>query len=136
LNTLVISAQGTSGGFIRCGDAPPNPRGIIGLVERGAKIIFTRPKGHYRDALRSYTLEVDGLPRGHIMPGQSVVVDIEPGPHSVRAQISWTGSPRVEVNLEPDETARLLVEPAGTPAQALWQVIGRTRYLHLTAEPS
>jgi hypothetical protein len=105
-------------------------------VEQGAKIIFTRPGGHYRDALRSYTLEVDGVPRGHIKPGQSVAVDIEPGPHTARAQISWTGSPRLEVNLQPGEKVRLRVEPAGTPAQALWQVVGRTRYLRLTAEPS
>jgi hypothetical protein len=111
-------------------------RVIIGLVEHGAKIVFTRPGGHYRDALRSYTLEVDGVPRGRIKPGQSVAVDIEPGPHTARAQISWTGSPPLEVNLEPGEEVRLRVEPAGTPAQALWQVVGRTRYLRLTAEPS
>ena len=105
-------------------------------MAQGAKIIFTRPGGHYRDALRSYTLHVDGVPRGRIMPGQSVAVDIEPGPHTVGAQISWTGSPRHEINLGPGEEVRLRVEPAGTPAQALWQVVGRTRYLRLTAEPS
>ncbi len=105
-------------------------------MEQGAKIIFTRPGGHYRDALRSYTVEIDGIPRGRIKPGQAVAVDVEPGPHTVRAQISWTGSPRQEVSLRPGDEVRLRVEPAGTPAQALWQVAGRTRYLRITVEPS
>jgi hypothetical protein len=105
-------------------------------MKQGAKIIFTRPGGHYRDALRSYILEVDDVPSGRINPGQAVAIDIEPGPHTVRARISWTGSPRQEVNLGPGEEVRLQVEPAGTPAQGLWQVIGRTRYLRITAEPS
>ncbi len=102
----------------------------------GATIIVTRPGGHYRDALRSYILEVDGLARGRIKPGQSVAVDLDPGPHAVRARISWTGSPRLEVALKPGQTVRLRVEPAGTPAQAWWRVMGRTRYLRLSAEPS
>jgi hypothetical protein len=105
-------------------------------VEQGAKLIFTRPGGQYRDALRSYTLEVDGVPREHIRPAQTVTIDIEPGPHTVRARISWTGSPRQEVNLGSGDEVRLRVEPAGTAAQGLWQVFGRTRYLRITAEPS
>jgi hypothetical protein len=105
-------------------------------VTQSAKIIFIRPGGHYRDALRSYTLEVDDVPRGRIKPGQTVAIDIEPGPHTVRARISRTGSPRQQVSLGPVEQVRLRVEPAGTPARALWQVAGRTRYLRITAEPS
>jgi hypothetical protein len=103
-------------------------------VEQDAKIIFTRPRGHYRDALRSYILEADDVPRGRINPGQAVAVDIAPGPHTVRARISWTGSPPREISPGPGEEVRLRVEPAGTPAQAVWQLIGRTRYLHITAE--
>ncbi len=105
-------------------------------MSSAAKIIFNRPGGRYRDALRSYTLEVDDVPRGNIKPGQSVVIDVEPGPHTVRARISWTGSPRHAVNLSPGEEVRFRVEPAGTPAQALMQVVGRSRYLRITAEPS
>ncbi len=108
----------------------------IVLVTQGAKIVFTRPGGHYRDALRSYTLQVDGTPCGDLKPGQSVAIDVEPGSHIVRALISWTGSPRREVSLGPGDEVHLRVEPAGTPAQALWQIIGRTRYLRITAEPS
>ena len=108
---------------------------IIDHVNHGARLIFTRPGGHYRDALRSYTLEVDGLPRGEIRPKQVVTIDVEPGPHTVRARISWTGSPRQAVSLGPDEELRLRVEPAGTPFEALWQLIGRTRYLRISAEP-
>ena len=113
-----------------------NTRVIIDRVEHGAKIIITRPGGHYRDALRFYTLEVDGVPRGRIKPAQVVTIDVEPGPHTVQARISWTGSPRQEVNLGPDDEVRLRVEPAGTPVLGLWQVLGRTRWLRITAEPS
>jgi hypothetical protein len=105
-------------------------------VEQDAKIIFTRPRGRYRDALRSYILEIDEVPRGHINSGQAVTIDIDPGPHRVRARIDWTGSPPREVILGPGEEVRLRVEPAGTPVQAVWQLIGRTRYLRITAEPA
>src|SRR5579875_3676827 len=100
-----------------------------------AKIVFSRPRGRYRDALRSYRLEVDGVTRGHIRPGQSVTVEVEPGPHTVRARISWTGSPEADVRVGPGEEARFRVEPAGTAAQGMQQLAGRTRYLRLTAEP-
>jgi hypothetical protein len=106
------------------------------LVTQDAKIIFIRPGGRYRDALRSYTLEVDGVPRGRIKPGQTVVIDIEPGLHTVRARISWTGSPERQVSLGPAEEVRLRVEPAGTPVHALGQVAGRTGWLRITDESS
>jgi hypothetical protein len=109
---------------------------VIALVEQDAKIIFIRPGGLYRDALRSYALEVDDVRRGRIKPGQTVAIDVEPGPHTVRARISWTGSPRHEVNLGPGEEIRLRVEPAGTPDMALSQLAGRTGYLRIAAEQS
>ena len=100
------------------------PVGGPGLVgHRYAALEREQVPGHDRDALRSYTLEVDGIPRGKIKSAQVVTVDAEPGRHTVRARISWTGSPRQEVSLGPDDEVRLRVEPAGTPAQALWQVV-------------
>jgi len=113
------------------------PVGGPGLVgHRYAALEREQVPGHDRDALRSYTLEVDGIPRGKIKSAQVVTVDAEPGRHTVRARISWTGSPRQEVSLGPDDEVRLRVEPAGTPAQALWQVVARTRWLRITTEPS
>ena len=112
-----------------------NTRVIIGRVTMFATIIFTRPGGHYRDALRSYRLEVDDEPRGRIKPGQVVAIDVEPGSHTVRARIDWTGSRRQEINVRPGEEIRVRVEPNGTPL-ALWQTVTRTRYLRITAEPS
>ena len=102
-------------------------------MESDAKITFTRPAGLYRDALRSYSLEVDGRALRSIKPGETVSLDVAPGHHTVQARISWTGSPQREVSLMPGEEARFRVEPAGTPQQ-IWQVVGRPRYLRITAE--
>ena len=100
-----------------------------------ARIIVSRPAGRYRDALRSYRLEVDDVARGRLRPGEAMTVEVEPGRHAVRARLDWTGSPREEVSLGPGEEARLLVQPAGTAGTALPRMLGRTGYLRITAQP-
>ena len=55
------------------------------------------------------------------------------GAHGVRAVIDWTGVPVVPVEVADGETARLVVEPAGTSFQ-WWQVLEGDSYLELAVE--
>lgn len=104
-------------------------------MTHSARIIVRRPAGRYRDALRSYRLEVDGVARGSLKPGQAMTVEVEPGPHAVQARLDWSGSPAHELSLGPGAEARLLVGPAGTARTAFPRMFGREGYLRITAEP-
>ncbi|HMH90094.1 MAG TPA: hypothetical protein VK586_03315 [Streptosporangiaceae bacterium] len=104
-------------------------------MAHSARSIVSRPAGRYRDALRSYRLEVDDVARGRLKPGQAMAVEVEPGRHAVRARLDWSGSPPEEVGLGPGEEVRLLVQPAGTVRTALPRMFGGDGYLCITAEP-
>lgn len=94
-------------------------------------IIVSRPNGKYRDGGRRYRLLVDGDPAGDIGPGEELAIPASAGHHRVQARIDWTGSPQVDVVVAPHQTPRLVVRPAGSAAMAMFQVLGRTRYLKL-----
>ena len=103
-------------------------------MERAARIVVRRPKGAYRDAIRSYKIEIDGVVAGSVGPGDQVEFPVDPGEHSVRAVIDWTGSPVMPVTVGPGGTERLIVEPAGNAFTALLQIWKRDTYLTLSAE--
>lgn len=94
----------------------------------------SRPGGRYRDARRAYRVVVDGQDRGELLPGASLDVPLAAGPHVVRASIDWAGSPEVEVDVLPRRAVVLRAEPAGSPVTALFQMIGRHRYLRLVPD--
>ena len=104
-------------------------------MTHSARIIVRRPAGRYRDALWAYRLDVDGVGRGRLKPGQAMTVEVEPGPHAVQARLDWSGSPAHELSLGPGAEARLLVEPAGAAGTAVPRMFGREGYLRSTAEP-
>lgn len=104
---------------------------IVDGVAANGRIVLTRPGDAYRDKFRAYRLEVDGVRRAKIRAGQTVEVEVEPGMHVVQARISWTGSQARHIDIAPGQEVLLRVEPAGTPAQALGQVLGQTTWLDL-----
>lgn len=94
----------------------------------------TRPAGPHRDARRSYRLLVDGEERGRLAPGDRLDVRLPTGPHVVRAAIDWTGSPEVAVQVRRGRRTALRVQPAGPAVTAVFQLLGRRRYLRLVPE--
>jgi hypothetical protein len=102
-------------------------------VEYPARITVRRPGGFYRDRLRSYWIEIDGVRVGTLAWGEQIDFPVVAGGHDVRAVIDWTGSPSVHVEVAPGGHARLMVEPAGNSFQ-FWKVWKRDSYLELTVE--
>jgi hypothetical protein len=100
-----------------------------------AEVVFYRPAGGWRDRIRSYRLVIDGEVCGTIRPGREVVVSVKPGRHVAQARIAWTGSPEVTFDATAEQVVRLRVEPAGTSAEARYQVLGATAWLRLSVDP-
>jgi hypothetical protein len=74
--------------------------------------------------------------RGEVRPGETLRVELAPGPHQVRARIDWTGSPPTEVNIPGGSSVQLRVEPAGSNLQALTQLFRSDSYLRLIVDGS
>ncbi|MGY1702826.1 hypothetical protein [Geodermatophilus sp. SYSU D00766] len=106
----------------------------INAAERAARIVVRRSEGDYRDATRSYKIEIDGVLAGKVGPGDQVEFSVDPGEHSIRAVIDWTGSPVTPVTVSPGGTERLIVEPAGNAFTALLQIWKQDTYPTLSAE--
>ena len=100
-------------------------------VDNTAQIVVRRPPGGYRDRLRSYWIEVDGVRVGKVKRGREAQVWVPPGPHEVRASIDWLGSPTVRVEAVVGQPVHLTVEPGGNTFQA-WQMFKHDGYLKLS----
>lgn len=94
-------------------------------------LVITRPGNQYRDALRAYSIEVDGEDRGSVRAGETLTIEVPAGSHEVRASIDWTGSPAVAIDARAGEQVWLVVEPAGSASTALFQLFRPTSYLAL-----
>jgi hypothetical protein len=102
----------------------------------GGRIVVRRSPGAYRDLLRRYKVEVDGVVRGSVGRGGQLEIDVPAGSHDVRAKIDWTGSPALPVEVIPGQTVTLRVEPNGNLLKAILQVWGGGTYLRLVPEAS
>jgi len=92
-------------------------------------IVVSRPAGGYRDLLRRYRIEVDGVEQGTVKRGEQLTTSAACGARRVRARIDWTGSPDVEVQVPPEATVTLVVTNRGN-------AFGRRSYLYLSVEPA
>jgi hypothetical protein len=102
-----------------------------------ATVRVTRPSGRLRDVLRAYTILLDDEKVGSVRSGQSLEVSTTPGPHRLRAALSYlavgdVGSEPIEIALADDVVAEFLVQPTGSPVFKPGDVRGRrTSYLEL-----
>lgn len=101
-----------------------------------AKLIISRPRNVDVDLLRSYTLVLDGSRCERIKRGETVAIDVDPGRHTVKARVDWTGSPEREVNVAPGTVTRLWIGPGGIWPSMIWRCFTRTRYLRFTERPA
>ena len=102
-------------------------------MDDAARIVVRRPPGGYRDRLRSYWVEVDGLRVGKVRRGEEAEFAVPPGAHDVRATIDWTGSEAVSIEAVVGRPVHLTVQPGGNSFQP-WQMFKRGGYLKLTAD--
>ena len=57
-----------------------------------ATLRLTRSHSRWGDRVRRYVILVDDLQIGEISDGETKTIDIEPGHHTLRLKIDWTGS--------------------------------------------
>lgn len=95
-------------------------------------LIVERPKGGWQDLLRSYTIRVDGSKIGSLRRGQSVTLELPAGSHVVDARIDWSGSPELTVEIEPNDTSTVRVEPSGNALRAPARAGGRDTWLQIS----
>lgn len=96
------------------------------------QLVINRPAGHYRDAIRAYLIEVDGEERGALAPGDSLVIEVPAGSRTIQANIDWTGSPRLTVDVRAGARITMVVEPGGSAFTALFQLFKPRSYLKLS----
>ena len=88
------------------------------------------------DALRAYSVLVDGREVGALKAGESLSVDVQPGRHTLALKIDWCGSKSLEVMLGADETAhfsaRSNLQGAKMFLAIYYLIFARDEYLTLT----
>jgi hypothetical protein len=99
-------------------------------------LVLRRPPTAWRDRVRGYRIQVDGVSRFTIRRGEERALELAPGPHRVRARIDWSGSPEIDVAIEAGSSTTCLVEPAGSFFSVYWRMFTRTRWLKLSTIPS
>lgn len=77
-------------------------------------LVVRRSKGGGRDRWRSYGISVDRRHRGRIKRGGELVIDVEPGPHTVMATIDWGRSQELLVDVQAGDRVELVVAPGGS----------------------
>jgi hypothetical protein len=102
-------------------------------VDEAARIVVRRPEGGYRDRIRSYWIEIDGVRTGKVARGEQGDFPVTPGAHNVKAVVDWLGSPTIQVEVAAGETTRLTVEPGGSAFQP-WHIFKREGYLTLSVD--
>ena len=63
-----------------------------------AKLSLYREPVAWMDRLRAYTLMVDGVARSAVKNGETIEVELAPGPHRVQMKIDWATSPEMLVD--------------------------------------
>lgn len=83
-------------------------------ITPGAKLTVSRP-GDYRQArFRRFRVLIDGVEEGKLTRMRTLSFTLAPGRHLVQVLLGRSGTPEVEVHLEPGQCKKLSVEPDPT----------------------
>ncbi len=100
-----------------------------------ARITLVRDSG-YTDAIRDYTILLDGKQVASLKSGATASVDVAAGEHSITAKIDWCGSQTLRFSIREDESASFAVASNLRGLRmflAIWYIIAdRDNYLSLT----
>jgi hypothetical protein len=102
-----------------------------------ARILLRRERDGVAERFRGYHIFVDGEHAGAIKRGETIVLDVSAGHHTLQAAIDWGRSLPVDIDLDPGEEVEVQCWTNARPLTALyWITLGRRRYLGLrVSEP-
>jgi hypothetical protein len=100
------------------------------------QIRITRARGHYRDSLRAYQVEIDGQRRGSLRPGQTQDFPVAPGEHGVRLTVDWCTSPLRVVRLNEGQWTQFVCRPNGWFFEIWRIVLSPGEYIRLDQAPA
>ncbi len=83
--------------------ASPQSDGGVPKCDGDAAIRVTRTTS-YPDRIRAYRILVGGREMAKLNAGQSVIIPVSSGTHSVVAKIDWCGSPTLTFSIRAGET--------------------------------
>jgi hypothetical protein len=66
-------------------------------------IVFGNSQWFGDPRLGTVVVYVDGIKRGKVSPGDSLLITCEPGRHAVRVRQWWYMSPRIDVEMRPEQ---------------------------------
>lgn len=93
-----------------------------------ASVVLSRDRKGSRDIFRSYKVIIDGQEAGRIKRGQRLEFPLTPGRHVIFLRIDWCSSPRLELDVQPGQTVRLVCAPGGSPRDG---ITDRNTYIDL-----
>jgi hypothetical protein len=100
-----------------------------------ARIILRRDEDGVAERFRSYRIFLDGERVGSIKRGETIVLEVSAGHHSLQAAIDWGRSPPVDLDLDPGQELEVRCWTNASPLTALyWITLGRQRYLGLSVD--
>jgi hypothetical protein len=88
----------------------------------------------WQDFVRSYEIFIDDESVGRLKRNSELTVAVNPGTHTIRATISGTGSPGIEVLVDSAIPTSLLVLP-GTGGSAMDRAASTNDYLRIELVP-
>ena len=92
-------------------------------MERPAVLRLTR-ESVFANSLAKFSVAIDGKKVGTIADGDIVEFTLDPGSHSLRVRMNWTGSPSLTFSVDEGETLNYTCRPAGTnPMLALFYLV-------------
>jgi hypothetical protein len=106
--------------------APARKPAVTGPAGSGM-LRFERPWTRWRDRLATYRVELDDGEVGTLRNGADFTIPVAAGIHTVRAAVSFTGSPTVEVQVRAGETTVVRIGPI--PGNSLVQIAAPDTYL-------
>jgi hypothetical protein len=79
-----------------------------------ATLRLTRHLSKWKDRARDYTVIMDGTAVGEIANGATRELPVEPGDHTLRIKLDWTGSQEQHFHADAEETIEFTCKTADT----------------------
>jgi hypothetical protein len=95
--------------------------GLVGVRRASTKDVPTmvrvvRTSARWRDRARNYRVVIDGAKVGSVADSDVAEFDVEPGRHTIRLRIDWTGSRELPFSIGEAGTVAFSCRPARGPA--------------------
>lgn len=98
-----------------------------------SEVRVIRASAVWRDKSRAYKVFIDDFEVGSVGDGETAAFTVEPGEHSLRLRIDWTGSPTRTFSARSGEVTEFSCRPGSGPeiVQLIRSIFQRDRYVVL-----